>query len=112
MKTSSIFKILTDENEEERVFKKEVKFEKFQKENFKGLSSKKAQNLLKKNGENRIACQNNLSAIKIFAGQFKDFLVLILLAATIVSIFMGEILEAVSILTIVFLGNVTKGGKV
>ena len=41
--------------------------------------------------------------MKIFAGQFKDFLVLILLVATAVSLFMGEITEAIVIFTILFL---------
>lgn len=53
-----------------------------------------------------MAAQKNISAVKIFAGQFKDFLVLILLVATIISIFMGEVIEAVSISTILFLNAV------
>ncbi len=72
-------------------------------EDFKGLSHKEAMKLLKKNGENSISSQKNVSAIKIFAGQFKDFLVLILLIAAGISIFMGETIEAISISTILFL---------
>ena len=58
---------------------------------------------MKKSGENSISTAKNISIVKIFAGQFKDFLVLILLAATIISVFMGEIFEAVSIIVIIFL---------
>ena len=72
----------------------------------RGLSSKKAADILKKEGENRLSSQKKVSAAKIFAGQFKDFLVLILLAAMLISVFMGEILEAISISIILFLSAV------
>lgn len=68
-----------------------------------GLSSKQAERILKKQGENCLVSQKNVSAVKIFAGQFKDFLVLVLLISTLISIFMGEITEAVVIATILFL---------
>ena len=47
----------------------------------KGLSSEKAMDILKKDGENKLISQKKVSAAKIFAGQFKDFLVLILLTS-------------------------------
>ena len=72
----------------------------------RGPSSKKAADILKKEGENRLSSQKKVSAAKIFAGQFKDFLVLILLAAMLISVFMGEILEAISISIILFLSAV------
>ena len=106
MKRISIFKMATEEEKERKSFQKEEKFKSFGNEVFKGLSHKKAENLLNKNGENSIASEKNISAVRIFAGQFKDFLVLILLIATIVSIFMGEIFEAVSILVILFLNAI------
>ncbi len=118
MKISSLFKIFSDKEDN---FKKEkTKKEKTKKEkklasyempsivnsSFNGLNFKEAKKILKKQGENTIKSQNNISAVKIFAGQFKDFLVLILLVATIISIFMGELIEAVSISTILFLNAI------
>lgn len=72
----------------------------------KGLSSEKAMDILKKDGENKLISQKKVSAAKIFAGQFKDFLVLILLVGMLISVFMGEILEAISISIILFLSAV------
>lgn len=72
----------------------------------KGLTSEKAMDILKKDGENKLISQKKVSAAKIFAGQFKDFLVLILLVGMLISVFMGEILEAISISIILFLSAV------
>ncbi len=74
--------------------------------NISGLSFKEASNILKKHGENSIVSHKNVSAVKIFAGQFKDFLMLILLVAAAVSIFMGEFIESVSISAILFLNAI------
>ena len=114
MKPLSIFKIFSDIKKDEVVeddlynanlLKKKANLSETNL-NYKGLSSKVAEKILKKNGENSIKSQKNISAVKIFAGQFKDFLVLILLIATVVSIFMGELIEAVCICTILFLNAV------
>ena len=104
LKTIPNFKVFIEDEKEKMDVEKEEK--KTNNENFKGLSSEEAQSLLKQNGENSIASEKNVSAVKIFAGQFKDFLVLILLVATVVSIFMGELVEAVSILVILFLNAI------
>ena len=72
----------------------------------RGISSEKAMNILKKEGENKLISQKKVSAAKIFAGQFKDFLVLILLVGMLISVFMGEIFEAISISIILFLSAV------
>ena len=71
--------------------------------NENGLSNQEASRRLKKDFKNCLVSQINISAMKIFAGQFKDFLVLILLVATAVSLFMGEITEVVLVFTILFL---------
>lgn len=68
-----------------------------------GLSLKVVEKRLKQDGENCLVSQSNVSAMKIFAGQFKDFLVLVLLVSTLISIFMGEITEAIVIASILFL---------
>ena len=103
LKTIPNFKVFIEDIKEKMDVEKEKKENN---ENFKGLSTKEAESLLKKYGENSIASEKNVSAVKIFAGQFKDFLVLILLVATVVSIFMGELVEAVSILVILFLNAI------
>ncbi|MBR5872141.1 MAG: HAD-IC family P-type ATPase, partial [Oscillospiraceae bacterium] len=72
----------------------------------KGLSSQKAALLLEKYGENVLSSEKRESAAKIFASQFKDLLTLILLAAAAVSFFMGEYIDAVTIMAIVFLNAV------
>ncbi len=71
-----------------------------------GLSARKAEKLLVEYGENRLEAGKKISAIKIFGGQFKDLMILILLASTVVSVLMGEITEAVAIIVIVLLNAV------
>lgn len=75
----------------------------FEEEVKNGLSFKVVEKRLKRDGENCLVSQTNVSAMKIFAGQFKDFLVLVLLVSTLISIFMGEITEAIVIASILFL---------
>lgn len=75
-------------------FSKESKF-------LNGLSEKEAAKKLEKYGPNRLSQKKKISPLKILIEQFSDFMVLILLASTIVSAFMGEITEAVTIIAIV-----------
>ncbi len=70
---------------------------------YKGLTSQRAEEILKENGENRLSAKKRPSAAAIFAGQFKDVMVMILLAATAISAFMGEIYDALTIIAIVLL---------
>ncbi len=42
----------------------------------------------------------------MFFAQFKDFMVLVLLAATLISGFLGEYVDAVAIMAIVFVNGV------
>ena len=72
----------------------------------KGLSSREAEELLKKYGKNILSAENRESAAKIFISQFKDLLTLILLAAAAVSVFMGEAIDAITIMAIVFINAV------
>ena len=55
-----------------------------------GLTSAEAEKRLRQDGENRLAEKKKAAPLKIFAGQFKDIMVIILLAATVVSVFLGE----------------------
>lgn len=71
-----------------------------------GLSEKEAKSLLNKYGYNVFANSSKISPLKLFAGQFKDILILILIASTVLSVLMGEFSEAVAILLIIFLNAV------
>lgn len=68
-----------------------------------GLTKAEAQKRLKASGENKLDSAKKQSALKIFASQFKDIMVMVLLGATVVSVIMGEIAEAVTIIIIVLL---------
>lgn len=72
----------------------------------KGLSSAEAEELLTKYGENVLADEHKANPMKIFLGQFRDIMILILLAATVVSFFLGEIYDAVTIVIIVLLNAI------
>lgn len=71
-----------------------------------GLSSAEAARLLKENGPNTLSKEKKSSALKIFAGQFKDFLTLILLASTAISLFMGDYAEALTIAVIILMNAI------
>jgi len=66
-----------------------------------GLSEKEAKRRLREYGPNTIAEKKKVSALKILIAQFTDFMILILLAATAISMFMGETTEAITIIAIV-----------
>ncbi len=66
-----------------------------------GLTRQEAQHRLLEQGENRLKAGKKHSAMLIFAGQFKDGMVLILLAATALSAVLGERGEALAIAAIV-----------
>lgn len=72
----------------------------------KGLSTAEAEERLSKYGENLLADEQKTRPLKIFLGQFRDIMILILLAATVVSFFLGEIYDAVTIVIIVLLNAI------
>lgn len=69
----------------------------------KGLSQQEAQRLLAEQGENQISGQRKKNAVAMFFAQFKDLMILILAVATLLSVLMGELTEAVTIISIVLL---------
>lgn len=71
-----------------------------------GLTTKAARERLKQDGENELAAAAKLHPLRMFLGQFRDVMVLILLAATGVSAFLGEISDAVTIILIVLLNAI------
>lgn len=71
-----------------------------------GLSSAEAEKRLAKYGENILSHKKAVHPARIFAGQFKDFMVMILLGATVISVLMGEAVEALTIVLIVLVNAV------
>jgi len=71
-----------------------------------GLSDREAKERLSKFGPNTLTSKSKISAFKIFAEQFSDFMVLILLGATAISAFMGETMEAITIFAIVIVNAI------
>ncbi len=68
-----------------------------------GLSEEEAQKRLGKFGPNELRKEKDKSPWSIFFEQFKDFLILLLLAATLVSLLIGEVFDAVAIMAIVIM---------
>ncbi len=71
-----------------------------------GLTEREASERLKAEGENVLTQGKKSSAAGIFIGQFKDVMVMILLAATGISVLLGEITDAVTIILIVLLNAI------
>ncbi|MDU4960533.1 MAG: cation-translocating P-type ATPase [Sporomusaceae bacterium] len=70
-----------------------------------GLPSALAEERLK-SGYNELPEQQHETLLQKFINQFKDFLVLILIAASLISIAIGEVTDSIVILAIVFLNAV------
>jgi len=68
-----------------------------------GLTTKTAQNNLNIYGPNEISNKRKKSPLMILIRQFSDFMVIVLLIATLFSVFMGEIVEASTIIFIILL---------
>ena len=71
-----------------------------------GLTEKEAAAKLKKDGPNILEEKKKTSAAKIFIGQFRDVMVMILLAATVFSVLLGEVTDAITIILIVLINAV------
>ena len=71
-----------------------------------GLSSKRAEELLQKNGENVLVESKKKSVLQVFLGQFADLLVLILIIAAIISIFSGNLESTIVIFAVIIMNAV------
>lgn len=71
-----------------------------------GLSEKEAEGRLKKLGSNELQEAKRPSALVVFLSQFKDFMVLVLFGATIISAFLGEYIDAIAIVAIVIINGI------
>jgi Ca2+-transporting ATPase len=71
-----------------------------------GLSPEEAERRQRETGPNELIEKPRPSFLSLLLGQFKDFLVLILIAAAVVSIALGEWLDAAAIIVLVILNAV------
>ncbi|ACL74681.1 cation-translocating P-type ATPase [Ruminiclostridium cellulolyticum] len=67
----------------------------------KGLTDKEARRKLEKHGPNLLSERKRISPIKILFEQFTDLMVIILMISTVISGFMGEMTEAITIIAII-----------
>lgn len=72
----------------------------------KGLTSKEAAERLEKYGPNELAHKEGDSIFKMFLDQLKDYMVMILIIASVVSIFVGEVTDSIIIIAIVIINAV------
>lgn len=73
---------------------------------YNGLSQKEAEARLSEYGYNEISQTKKITAISIFLSQFKDFMVMVLLVATLISFLLGETVDAIAIVTIVIMNAI------
>lgn len=71
-----------------------------------GLSADEVASRRSAYGPNEVVREKRLAALRQFAGQLKNPLIIILLFAAVVSIFLGELIDALIIIVIVFLSLV------
>jgi len=71
-----------------------------------GISAEQAAGRLRRFGPNRIEEQEGRSRASIFTAQFRGFLTYVLVAAALISAFLGDWIEAVAILAIVVLNAI------
>lgn len=72
----------------------------------KGLSLKEVNQRLTEFGKNMLHTKKGTHPVFVFLGQFKDFMVLVLLAATIVSGLLGEVADAITIMAILIVNAI------
>lgn len=72
----------------------------------KGLGEKEVERRLSHFGQNVLAEKKGVNPVFLFLGQFKDFMVMVLMVATLISGLLGEVADAITILAIIFLNAV------
>jgi Ca2+-transporting ATPase len=71
-----------------------------------GLWEKEVDERLLKNGHNELQNKKKKSPLIVFLSQFNDFMVYVLLGATALSFFLGDMVDAVAIIAIVLLNGI------
>lgn len=77
-----------------------------EKELISGLSTKEAERRIEQFGLNELQHKEKISVMKIFLSQFNDFIVWVLIAATIISGIIGDKADALTILIIVIINAI------
>ncbi|WP_162426040.1 cation-translocating P-type ATPase [Pontibacter pudoricolor] len=72
----------------------------------KGLSEAEAQARLVKYGRNKLEGRKKKSVLQLFVQQLNDWLIFVLFAAVLITLFMGEYIDAVIILIVIILNAV------
>lgn len=72
----------------------------------KGLGLREVRRRLAEFGKNILTAKKKINPVFLFLGQFKDFMILVLLAATLISGLLGEIADAVTIMTILIINAI------
>lgn len=72
----------------------------------RGLSSEDVKERLAQYGPNELVEKKRKTAIEMFIDQFKDFMIIVLLAAAVVSGFLGEVADTIAIIVIVIINAI------
>ncbi|MDO3677657.1 calcium-translocating P-type ATPase, SERCA-type [Paenibacillus ehimensis] len=72
----------------------------------KGLTMEESEKRLAAYGKNELAEGQGVSPVTLFLNQFKDFMVLVLAGATLISGLLGEYLDAVAIIAIIIMNGI------
>ncbi|MFH5183032.1 calcium-translocating P-type ATPase, SERCA-type [Paenibacillus sp. TAB 01] len=72
----------------------------------KGLSTEEAGKRLEEHGRNELSEGAKVSPVALFLNQFKDFMVLVLMGATLISGLLGEYLDAITIIAIIIMNGI------
>jgi len=71
-----------------------------------GLDEKEVKSRREQHGPNALAEGEKQSALLLFFSQFKDFMVLVLLAATLISDLLVEMVDVIAIIAIVLVNGI------
>jgi len=69
----------------------------------KGLTEQEAKKRLEEAGPNRLKAKERKSILQLFLAQLRDWLIYVLFAAVVITLFMGEYIDAVIILMVIML---------
>jgi len=71
-----------------------------------GLSDKEAKKRLKNHGKNKLKKSKGISPLEVFIDQFKDIIVILLLAASIIAFLIGDYVEGVAVLAVILINAI------